>query len=340
MSFLGAQDPHVTGVIEAAADDIDDDDDDGYADSTLGSDEARYQMYNHIESISRRASPVPLSTRAAAYAGILQQEIDRLNLKHHMSTLLFDGKLHFAPISRNPHRILDLGTGSGKWAVDAADEYPMAHVIATDITPIQPTVIPPNLEFLLQHDYNNDWNLPQNVFDLVFSRWNHLYIDDWRNFIRQAYISLRPGGYIELHEELHGYYSDDGTYSAQTNLYRWNARCREAMQRFPEREVDLTSDEIVRYMRDVGFEDVVVRTYKVPMNGWPKDETYKEIGRLQQAQLLMVVETGTKVLLKRALDIDEDESMDLVRRAMTDMKNRAIHAYQKLYVIYGRKPDQ
>ncbi|KAF3216318.1 hypothetical protein TWF106_008493 [Orbilia oligospora] len=112
------------------------------------------------------------------------------------------------------------------------------------------------------------------------------------------------------------------------------------MQRFPEREVDLTSDEIVGYMRDVGFEDVVVRTYKVPMNGWPKDETYKEIGRLQQAQLLMVVETGTKVLLKRALDIDEDESMDLVRRAMTDMKNRAIHAYQKLYVIYGRKPDQ
>ncbi|KAK6352199.1 hypothetical protein TWF730_009029 [Orbilia blumenaviensis] len=333
MSFLGAQDPHVTGVIEAAADDIDDDDDNEYADSTLGSDEARYQMFNHIESISRRASPVPLSTRVS-------YEIDRLNLKHHMSTLLFDGKLHFAPISRNPQRILDLGTGSGKWAVDAADEYPMAHVIATDITPIQPTVIPPNLEFLLQHDYNTDWNLPKNIFDLVFSRWNHLYIDDWRNFIRQAYRCLRPGGYIEFHEELYGYYSDDGTYSPQTNLYRWNARCREAMQRFPEREVDLTSDEIVGYMRDVGFQEVVVRVYKVPMNGWPKDETYKEIGRLQQAQLLMMVETGTKVLLKRALDIDEDESMDLVRRAMTDMKNRAIHAYQKLYVIYGRKPDQ
>ncbi|KAF3911158.1 hypothetical protein AA313_de0208686 [Arthrobotrys entomopaga] len=109
MSYPGAQDPHVTGVIEAGADDIDDDDDNEYADSTLGSDEARYQMYNYVESISRRASPVPLSTR----------EIDRLNLKHHMSTLLFDGKLHFAPVSRNPQRILDLGTGSGKWAVDA-----------------------------------------------------------------------------------------------------------------------------------------------------------------------------------------------------------------------------
>ncbi|KAF3933825.1 hypothetical protein ABW19_dt0200116 [Dactylella cylindrospora] len=268
------------------------------------------------------------------------QEIDRLNLKHHLASLLFDGKLHFAPIPSNPQKILDLGTGSGKWAMDIADEYPMAHVIATDIAPIQPTVVPPNLEFLLQHDYNNDWNLPRNIFDLVFSRWNHLYIVDWRNFIRQAYRALRPGGYLEFHEELNGYYSDDGTYSPATNLYLWSERCRDAMLRFPHREVDLTSDGIVRYMREVGFEQVVVRVYKVPLNGWPKDETYKEIGRLHQAQLLMTVDTGTKVLLKRALGMEEEESNTLVRRATRDMKNRSIHAYQKLYVIYGRKPDE
>ncbi|KAJ6258683.1 hypothetical protein Dda_6731 [Drechslerella dactyloides] len=317
MSNLGAQDPHVTGFIEAAADDVDDDDN-GYADSTLGTDELRYQMYHHIEGISRKASPVPVS----------QREIDRLNLKHHLTRLLFDGKLHFAPIPKSPQRILDVGTGSGKWAVDA------------DIAPLQPTVIPPNLEFLLQHDYNNaDWNLPRNTFDLVFSRWNHLYIADWRAFLRHAYTLLRPGGHVEFHEELHGYHSDDETYTPQTNLYRWAARCREAMLRFPGREVDLTAEEIVSYMREAGFVGVVVRCYKVPLNGWPKDEKYKEIGRLHQAQLLMMVEDGTKILLKKALEVGEEESMGLVKLAMTDMKSRAIHAYQKVYVIYGRKPE-
>ncbi|KAF3904524.1 hypothetical protein ABW21_db0200490 [Orbilia brochopaga] len=221
-----------------------------------------------------------------------------------------------------------------------ADEYPMAHVIATDIAPLQPTVIPPNLEFLLQHDYNNpDWNLPRNTFDLVFSRWNHLYIADWRAFLRHAYALLRPGGHVEFHEELHGYYSDDETYGSQTNLYRWAARCREAMLRFPGREIDLTAEEIVGYMREAGFVGVVVRCYKVPVNGWPKDGTYKEIGRLHQAQLLMMMEDGTKILLKKAMDVDEAESMELVRLAKADMKSRAIHAYQKVYVIYGRKPE-
>ena len=45
---------------------------------------------------------------------------------------LADGKLHLAPI-KNPHRILDIGTGTGIWAIDMADLYPSAEVIGTDI---------------------------------------------------------------------------------------------------------------------------------------------------------------------------------------------------------------
>jgi hypothetical protein len=36
--------------------------------------------------------------------------------------------------------VLDIGTGTGAWAIDFADEYPKAEVIGTDLSPIQRTL--------------------------------------------------------------------------------------------------------------------------------------------------------------------------------------------------------
>ena len=58
-----------------------------------------------------------------------------------------ENKLHLAPIAQNPQNILDIGTGSGIWAMNMADMHPGASVIGVDIAPIQPTLTPPNLYF-------------------------------------------------------------------------------------------------------------------------------------------------------------------------------------------------
>jgi methylase of polypeptide subunit release factors len=47
-----------------------------------------------------------------------QKENDRLDLFHHLLTLRLDDKLHLAPIGSNPQSVLDLGTGSGIWAIE------------------------------------------------------------------------------------------------------------------------------------------------------------------------------------------------------------------------------
>ena len=39
-------------------------------------------------------------------------------MTHHMMTLAAGGKLHLAPIGDNPQRILDVGTGTGIWAIE------------------------------------------------------------------------------------------------------------------------------------------------------------------------------------------------------------------------------
>ena len=66
-----------------------------------------------------------------------QAELERIDIKHHVIMLLMGGNLHFAPLV-NPKNILDIGTGTGIWAMEMADQYPDAMVIGTDLSPVQP----------------------------------------------------------------------------------------------------------------------------------------------------------------------------------------------------------
>lgn len=64
-----------------------------------------------------------------------------MDLQHHIWKMLQNGGLITAPI-KDPLQILDIGTGTGIWAIEVAEEYPAAVVTGTDISPIQPDWIP------------------------------------------------------------------------------------------------------------------------------------------------------------------------------------------------------
>jgi len=59
--------------------------------------------------------------RAGQYA-IPNDEVeqDRLDMMHHVYSLSLGGKLHLAPL-KEPKKILDIGTGTGIWAIDMAE---------------------------------------------------------------------------------------------------------------------------------------------------------------------------------------------------------------------------
>ena len=42
---------------------------------------------------------------------------------HHIMTLRCNGELHLAPIGPNTQRILDIGTGTGIWAIDMGELF-------------------------------------------------------------------------------------------------------------------------------------------------------------------------------------------------------------------------
>lgn len=56
----------------------------------------------------------------------------RLDVVNEFTFLIMGGRTHLAPLGSEHRRVLDLGTGSGIWAVDFAQENPETEVVGID----------------------------------------------------------------------------------------------------------------------------------------------------------------------------------------------------------------
>lgn len=118
------------------------------------------------------------------------------------------GNLYCAPI-KDPQSVLDIGTGTGIWAIDFADEFPSALVIGTDLSPIQPGFVPPNVKFYVD-DFEQDWEFPEvGKFDFIHWRSLSGSTGDWPKLYGQAFRNLKPGALLEVNEYDANVYSDD-----------------------------------------------------------------------------------------------------------------------------------
>ena len=75
-----------------------------------------------------------------------EDEQTRLQMLHSVFMYLFNQRLTTVPLN-NPTKILDVGTGTGDWAMAMGDEYPEAEIVGTDIAKIQPSAVPLNVFF-------------------------------------------------------------------------------------------------------------------------------------------------------------------------------------------------
>jgi len=255
-------------------------------------------------------------------------------MQHHLLTMLFGGRLHLAPLE-NPRKILDLGTGTGIWAIDMADMHPGATVIGTDLSPNQPQWVPENVHFEID-DIEGDWMFSENSFDYIHDRMLIGSVSDWKTMFKKAYKHCKPGGYFEVQELDPRFRSDDDTLPPDSTSKYWGDLICEAAGAY--NRYTPKCREYKAWVEEAGFVDVTETIFKRPLNSWPKNKTLKEIGKFQLMNYTEGLEGLTIGLLTRALHWQPAEVQVLLAKVRAELRDKSIHSYQNVAVVYGRKP--
>ncbi|EPS41778.1 hypothetical protein H072_4283 [Dactylellina haptotyla CBS 200.50] len=261
-----------------------------------------------------------------------ETEQDRLDMHHHMLTVIQGGQLHGAPLDK-PQKVLDLGTGTGIWAIEMGDAYPSAHVTGNDLSPIQPNWVPPNVEFLVD-DIESEWTYPENSFDFIYCRYLLGGISDWPRLIKQAYKALKPGGYLELLEPDSNMLCDDNSISPDAPLWKWNELFLEAGEKAGRSLVEAPNHK--KSMQEAGFVEIQEDIFKLPNSPWPKDKHLKEVGAFHMASFLEALEGLSLRFFQAFHGMKAEEIQVMLVNVRKDLKNRRYHTYYHLHRIYAQ----
>ncbi|KAG5958978.1 hypothetical protein E4U57_007965 [Claviceps arundinis] len=262
-----------------------------------------------------------------------EMEQNREDMKHAMVMMLTENRLFLSPIGDHPQKILDIGTGTGIWAIQVGDRYPSAKVRGIDIAPIQPEWVPPNVSFLVD-DCELDW-IERDV-DLAHFRFMVVVLKNTSRIFGHAYESLRPGGWIELQELLPIPLCDDGTMPDDDPVKYLCELVEKAYEKFGMRAK--LPVELESYLQEAGFKNIHCQVMKVPIGPWAKDRNMRILGLYQKT----VFVEGLPVLAGRpfqALGMSDAEAEVTIALARKSLEDPDAHRYFTYYFWYAQKPE-
>ncbi|KAK7048134.1 methyltransferase str2 [Favolaschia claudopus] len=97
-----------------------------------------------------------------------------------------------------PKKILEIGAGSGAWAIKVAKQFPDAEVIAADMNPLPERPIPSNLKYEKVNAIE-PFPFAAGSFDVVHTRLTLCHLPGGRDEVLPRMIDLvAPGGYLVI----------------------------------------------------------------------------------------------------------------------------------------------
>ncbi|KAK8166561.1 S-adenosyl-L-methionine-dependent methyltransferase [Phyllosticta citrichinensis] len=237
-----------------------------------------------------------------------ERQAEAGKIENHLWLLTLNDALFLAPLA-DPQRVLDVGTGTGLWAIDMADRYPACEVIGTDLSPTQVPFAPPNVRFEI---------------DDCYAEWT---VADWPRFYRECRRHLHAGsGFVEqLEFGVHIFSpSDDPEVQDLLGLFR---QClAEAGDRMGK--TMQIGETMVDLIREAGFVHFVERRVQWPIGAWDEDERAKEIGRWNWRNWEAGMEGWVMALLTRNIGMQNFKA-----KLLHALKYKDIRAYHHVQVL-------
>ncbi|KAL4405408.1 S-adenosyl-L-methionine-dependent [Colletotrichum abscissum] len=194
------------------------------------------------------------------------------------------GSSRSASVLITSQKILDVGTGTGAWAIEVGETHPHALVVGIDLSPIQPQYVPPNVEFQID-DFNEPWTFKDNSLDYINMRFLTGSVRDWEFLVGEAYRCLKEDGILESSEPSFLIESDDGTVDQRSAWNQWHGVFQEYGAQIGQTFSVVQEGIQRRALEEAHFSDIQEFDYKIPIGSWPRDEEYRWLGRCAQSAI-------------------------------------------------------
>jgi hypothetical protein len=146
--------------------------------------------------------------------------------------------------------------------------------------------VPKNVSFEVD-DINADWLHTPNSVDYIHVRNMHGAVSNWPEFLKQAFKTLAPGGWLEIQEMMTDVRSDDGSLPEDSPMKEWVSSIRDAMEMIGKTVRE--EAHIEGWIKDAGYQEINTKYYKLPVGTWPKEEKEKQIGAFCMLSMLETV---------------------------------------------------
>jgi cytochrome P450/ubiquinone/menaquinone biosynthesis C-methylase UbiE len=256
-----------------------------------------------------------------------EQEINRLDLQHLIVHNAFGSNFR-APLE-NPQAILDVGTGTGRWAREMAQAFPSAWVVGCDLVESETSKdvggLPPQNYQFVKGDVLKGLPFDNQSFDFVHQRFLILGIPAalWQKVLAELLRLTKTGGWVELVE------SGTQVHNAGPIGQRSNELVRAASQ---TRGIDFSNAPRLRsLLQDAGFINISARSVDVPVGTWGG-----ELGTRVATNLMAGARALKPLVASQGLAQAQEYDQNL---SLLHQEWEHSHSTLSLYVAYAQRPS-
>ncbi|KKA26147.1 hypothetical protein TD95_003641 [Thielaviopsis punctulata] len=230
-----------------------------------------------------------------------------------------------------------------------ADKYPCSDFVGTDLSPIQPETVPPNVQFVLDdYEHEEGWADEPETYDFIHCRRIANTVYNMPRLLKQIHDHaatnvpprhLKPGGWVEFRDLVHSFECDDASMTEETT-YRPRDFIGLLVQGLTEIGTDVDAVfKMESYLRDAGFINISIQRFKAPIGRWPTDVTYQFCGEiLRECFHDGLVGMARKPLM--ALNWTKLQIEMFLVEVRQHINDPRYHVYMPFNIIYAQKPPK